>query len=96
VTTGGMPLAGRAAWSAFQNLSETTVRASKLPWDRAIAVSISMMVLFTVVGGMWERAASTAAFCSWERVGGIPALHLSARSSQRISGWDDDSQRTMG
>jgi hypothetical protein len=54
------------------------------------------MVLSTVVGGMWEIAASTAAFCSWESVGGIPAQRLSASSSQRISGWDDDSQRAMG
>jgi hypothetical protein len=96
VTTGGMPLAGRTSWRASQNLSDTTVRAGEAPWDAATALSISTMVSVTVVVGMWAMAASTAAFCSWERVGGIPALRLSARSSHRISGWEDDSQRAMG
>jgi hypothetical protein len=61
VTTGGIPLAGRTAWRAFQKSSETTVRASELPWDAAIAVSISTMVVSTVVVGMWAMAALTAA-----------------------------------
>jgi hypothetical protein len=96
VMMGGMPLASSAACSASQNSSETTVRAGELPRDRATTDSISSMVLLMVTGGMWEIAASTAAFCSWERVGGTLARHLSASNSQRISGWDDDSQHAMG
>jgi hypothetical protein len=41
-------------------------------------------------------AASTAAFCSCESEGGMPARRHSARSSHRISGWLDDSHRAMG
>jgi hypothetical protein len=96
VMTGGMPLGGRTTCRAFQNSSDTTVRAGELPRDVVIAVSISVMVSSTVEVGMWAIAASTAAFCSWERVGGTPALRRSASSSQRISGWEDDSQRAMG
>jgi hypothetical protein len=51
VTMGGMPLAGRAAWMASQNASETTVRAGEAPWDWATAVSISTMVALTAAVG---------------------------------------------
>jgi hypothetical protein len=96
VIISGIPLAGRRAWRAFQNSSETTVRAGEPPWEAAAADSISKMVLSTTVGGICAMAASTAAFCSWEREGAMPARLLSASSSQRISGCEDDSQRVMG
>jgi hypothetical protein len=96
VIMSGIPLDGRRAWRAFQNSSETTVRAGDPPWEAATASSISTMVLSTTEVGMCAMAASTAAFCSWEREGAIPARRRSARSSQRISGCDDDSQRAMG
>jgi hypothetical protein len=96
VMISGIPLAGRRAWRAFQNSSETTVRAGEPPWEAAAASSISTMVSFTTLGGMCAMAASTAACCSWEREGAIPARRRSARSSQRISGCEDDSQRAMG
>jgi hypothetical protein len=73
VTMGGMPLAGRANWMASQKASETTVREGEAPCDWATAVSISTIVSLTVAVGMWARAASTAASCSWDRVGGMPA-----------------------
>jgi hypothetical protein len=96
VMTVGIPLAGRIVWSASQNSSETMVRAGELPCEAATAPSISRMVLSMTEGGIWEIAASTAAFCSWESEGGTPARRCSASSSHRISGWDEDSQRAMG
>jgi hypothetical protein len=52
VTMVGMPLAGRAAWRAFQKSSDTTVRAGEAPCEVATAVSISTMVLSMMVGGI--------------------------------------------
>jgi hypothetical protein len=82
----GIPLAGNRAWRAFQNSSETTVRGGEPPWEAATACSISTMVLSTTAGGLCAIAASTAAFCSWDREGATPARLLSASNSQRISG----------
>jgi hypothetical protein len=96
VTMAGIPLAGRRFWRAFQNSSETTVRAGEPPCEAAAASSMFTMVSLTTASGMCAMAASTAAFCSWESETGKPAQRLSASNSQRISGWEDDSQHAMG
>jgi hypothetical protein len=48
----GIWLAGRAAWSVFQKVSETMVRAREAFWDAETASSISSMVESTIAGGM--------------------------------------------
>jgi hypothetical protein len=45
VIMSGIPLAGRRAWRAFQNPSETTVRAGEPPWEAACYASLSVVRL---------------------------------------------------
>jgi hypothetical protein len=52
VMRAGMPLAGSAAWSASQKVSETVVSAGEAPCEAAIACSISTMVTSIVGTGM--------------------------------------------
>jgi hypothetical protein len=69
----GIPLAGRRAWRAFQNSSETTVRAGELPWEAATAFSISTMSV-NGLSLVFSRICLTWVHCQVSRCGGSNLL----------------------